>query len=156
MSNQKDKGSDAGVDMKEFVKQAVNNSPYYRHIRMELAGFEDDGRSRVELRAGPEHMNIWNTAHGGVLASLLDSACGLATVPLREGDERTVTMEMHIKYFAPVREGLVRAYGRVVHKGRGTIATEAEAFDEAGNLLGKAYTTHRVRKPRDKGGKDDD
>ena len=152
MSNQKssDGFSKEKLDMMSLVAEAVNRSPYYSHIRMKVVGFTDEGHSKLEMEVSKEHMNIWNTAHGGALASILDSACGVATVPLREGNENTVTMDMHIKYFAPVREGKVTAYGKVAHKGKGTVATEAEAYDEEGNLLGKAYTTHRVKLPKKK------
>ncbi len=152
MSNEKSSGSftKEQLNMIGFVKEAVNRSPFYGHIRMRVTGFTDEGHSILELDVTKEHMNVWNTAHGGVLASILDSACGVATVPLREGNENTVTMDMHIKYFAPVREGRITAYGRVAHKGKGFIATEAEAFDQQGNLLGKAYTTHRIRVPKKK------
>ena len=150
MSKEKSSGgfTKEKLDMMNLVMETVNRSPFYLHIGMRVVGFTDEGHSKMELEVKKDHKNIWDTAHGGVLAGLLDSACGLATVPLREGNERTVTMEIHIKYFSPLREGIITAFGKVVHKGKGTIATEAEAFDEAGNLLGKAYTTHRVRMPK--------
>jgi uncharacterized protein (TIGR00369 family) len=142
------RGTGSGYpDSWNFIRSAVNNSPFYLHIGMRLVEFTPQG-SRMELKVKPEHKNIWNTAHGGVLASLLDSACGLATVPLREGNETTVTQDLHIKYMAPLREGIITAYGQVVHKGKGSIMTEAEAFDESGVLVGKAYTTHRVHQPK--------
>ncbi len=132
---------------KNSVRDAVNNSPYYIHIGMRLVEFTEQG-SRMELVVKPEHKNIWNTAHGGVLASLLDSACGLATVPVMEGNETTVTQDLHIKYMAPLREGIITAYGKIVHKGKGSIVTEAEAFNEDGILVGKGYATHRTHQTR--------
>ena len=150
MSKEKNPGgfSEDKLNMMNLVAETVNRSPYYHHISMRIVGFTDEGHSKLEMDVKKEHMNVWNTAHGGALASILDSACGVATVPLREGNENTVTMDMHIKYFAPVRQGKITAYGKVAHKGKGYVATEAEAYDEEGNLLGKAYTTHRVRMPK--------
>jgi len=143
MSTEKEAVKEKREDFKKMVRDAVNNSPYYKHIGMKLIEFKEQG-SVMELQLKREHKNIWDTAHGGVLASLLDSACGLSMVPLMEGGETAVTQDLHIKYLAPLKKGLIRAYGRVVHKGKQSIVSEAEAYDEDGQLVGKAYATHRV------------
>lgn len=149
MSTEKKDEGTGPVDIKDAVRKAVNESPFYKHIGMRLVGYTEDGKSKVEIMIGRDHMNIWSTAHGGVLASLLDSACGLSLAPFMEGNETAVTQDLHVKYTAPLRAGRVTAYGRVVHKGRGVIMTEAEAFDENGSLVGIGSATHRVRKNRE-------
>ena len=127
-----------------LVQQAVNSSPYYRHIRMALTEFTEQG-SKLEMEVKPEHKNIWGTVHGGALASLIDSACGLATVGYLAETEGVVTLNLQVHYFAPVTQGKLTALGKVVHKGRTTIATEAEVFDEKGTLVAKGGTTHYIK-----------
>ena len=127
-----------------LVQQAVNTSPYYRHIRMALTEFTDQG-SKLEMEVKPEHKNLWGTVHGGALASLVDSACGLATVGFLAENEGVVTLNLQVLYFAPVTQGKLTAYGKVVHRGRTTIATEAEVFDEQGTLVAKGGTIHYIK-----------
>ena len=61
----------------------------------------------MEVR--PEHKNLWGTMHGGALASLIDSACGLATVSYLAENEGTVTLNLRVHYFAPVTQGKLTA-----------------------------------------------
>lgn len=127
-----------------LVQAAVNNSPYYRHLRMALTEFTETG-SKMELSVGPEHKNVWDTVHGGALASLIDSACGLASVGLLSETETVVTLQLQVNYLAPVKAGRLTAYGKVVHRGRTTITTEAEVFDESGTLVAKGGTIHYIK-----------
>src|SRR4030042_2555836 len=127
-----------------LVQKAVNDSPYYRHIRMALTEFTETG-SKLEMEVKPEHKNLWGTMHGGALASIIDSACGLATVGVLLDTEAVVTLQLQVNYFAPVTQGKLTAYGKVVHRGRTTIATEAEVFDDAGALVAKGGTVHYIK-----------
>lgn len=123
----------------------INNSPYYRHIRMELKAFTQQG-CVMTMAVGDEHMNFYGIGHGGAVASLADSACGLSLLTSLEQGEFIVTQNLFVNYFRPVKKGMLTARGRVINRGKTSAVLEAEIFDEAGELVAQAQTTHAIRR----------
>ncbi len=98
----------------EFL-EAVASSPWYRLIGMRPR-LEGD-RVVVELEVGRRHHQAFGTAHGGVIAALLDSAIGL-NVNVRVLPKRAVTVQLNIHYLRPVVEGKLTGVGEVLHLGK--------------------------------------
>jgi len=128
----------------ELVRRAVNDSPYYRHIKMKLTDY-DEGKATLEMNVSREHTNIYGTAHGGAIASICDSACGLALSTMLKPNQYTVTLDLRVNYIAPVKEGLLAAEGEVVHLG-GTTAVEQARLTQDGKLVAVAVATHFIRR----------
>ncbi|MEW6077971.1 MAG: PaaI family thioesterase [Thermodesulfobacteriota bacterium] len=128
----------------ESLMEPVNNSPYYRHIRMRLGKLSVEG-CVMTLEVGDEHMNVFGNGHGGAVASLADSACGLALVPSLKQGEFAVTQNLFVNYFRPVKKGTLTARGKIVNRGKTSAVLEAEIFNEAGELVARAQTTHAIR-----------
>lgn len=87
--------------------------------------------------------NPLGTIHGGYAATLLDSACGIAThTSLAEGQSYT-TLELKIAYHRAMTAdtGLVRAVGSVLSIGRRVAFAEAKLTDAEGRLLASATST---------------
>jgi uncharacterized protein (TIGR00369 family) len=123
----------------------INDSPYYRHIRMELKEFTQEG-CVMTMAVGDEHMNFYGIGHGGAVASLADSACGLSLLTALEQGEFIVTQNLFVNYFRPVKKGLLTARGRVINRGKTSAVLEARIFNEAGELVAQAQTTHAIRR----------
>ena len=66
----------------------------------------EKGRARYELEVGPEHLNRRGVAHGGVVASLLDTALGASVVSTLTPEEWTGTLELSVQFREPVRPGV--------------------------------------------------
>ncbi|OHD69607.1 MAG: hypothetical protein A2W19_00960 [Spirochaetes bacterium RBG_16_49_21] len=127
------------------IKDRVNNSPYYRHIGMELMQFTGDG-CIMKMKIDTEHSNIYGNAHGGALASLADSTCGLSLVTALNEGEYTVTQNLYVTYTRPVPPGILTTRGRIIHRGKTTALLEADIFNESGELVAHALTNHAIRK----------
>lgn len=87
--------------------------------------------------------NPLGTVHGGYAATLLDSACGIAThSALAEGQSYT-TLELKIAYHRAMTAdtGPVRAVGTVLSIGRRVAFAEAKLTDAQGRLLASATST---------------
>jgi len=136
------------MEREEFTKAIMtilNSSPYYQHMGMKAVHCAD-GTSRLEIRAEEHTKNLYGTVHGGVLASLVDSACGVALGTMLEEGESAVTVDLRINYIAPVREGLLIAEGKAIHRGRNTGVAEATLHNENGVLVAKGMTTHFIQR----------
>jgi uncharacterized protein (TIGR00369 family) len=102
-------------------------SPFIEHLGIEFVRVEAD---EVELRLPivPEFLNSFGIVHGGVYASLADTALG-AAVYARMGREKVaVTAEMSCRYLKGARAGDLVSRARVLHHGRSTAVVEAEVF----------------------------
>lgn len=105
-----------------------------------------DGRARVWLDITPDHTNRHGVLHGGIIATLLDSACGIsgsmradmATMP------PMLSVSFTTQFLAPVSKGRVTAIGTVTGGGKRTMFIGAELTDEAGTLIA---TSTGVYKP---------
>ena len=94
--------------------------------------------------------NSLNIVHGGVTATLLDSAMGsMANSVLPEG-YGAVTANLNIHYTAPGIGGQLAAEGRVVHKGTKMIVVEGEVIREDGRKIAHATGSFFIIKAKHK------
>jgi len=124
--------------------RVLNASPAYRHLGMKVV-LAEEGSSRIEMEVLEDLKNLYGTVHGGMLATLLDSVCGVALGSLLRVGESLVTLDLRINYLSPVKSGTVIAEGKVIHKGRQTGVAEATLKDETGRLAAKGMSTHFVK-----------
>lgn len=89
------------------------------------------------------HYNPLGTMHGGVYATLLDSALGCCVHTRLAKGQGYTTLTLEIKYLraATIATGRLIATGRVVSLGRTTATAEADLRDERGKLYATATTT---------------
>src|SRR4051812_20047318 len=81
----------------------------------------EGGRGRLELSVGPRHLRSLGIAHGGLLASVLDSVMGMAAGSLCPADHYVVTVQLNVQFIRPAREGeTLVATAEVMHSGRQT------------------------------------
>jgi uncharacterized protein (TIGR00369 family) len=101
-----------------------------------------DGRSTVVLDAGPAHLNRHGSVHGGAIATLADSAMGLAVAATPPGEEPAapVTIEMKVTYLQPAGEGRLTATGVVRKRGKRITVVEAE-IEQDGDVVALALGT---------------
>lgn len=102
-----------------------------------------DGQAVFQGRPQFKHYNPLGSVHGGWFATLLDSALGCAvhtTLPVGRG---YTTLEFKVNLVRALTDQvpLVRAVGRVVHRGRQVTTSEAELVGHDGKLYAHASTT---------------
>lgn len=108
--------------------------PFASHCRVEEIGLVE-GRTRLRMEVGPEHMNNFGVVHGGAICTLLDIAMG--TAGRNHAGGPVMTLDMQVSFLSPGR-GVLFGEGRVLRGGRSVIFSEAEVRDEAGELVAKS------------------
>lgn len=106
---------------------------------------------RVVFAAEPTeyHYNPLGTVHGGVMATLLDSALGCAVQSMLPAGTSYTTLELKVNYLRPIttKTGTVYAEGKIIHVG-GRIATaEGRLTDADGKLYAHGTTTCIMLRP---------
>ncbi len=102
-----------------------------------------EGRAVFTIKPDERHYNGLGIAHGGLAATLLDSATGCAINTMMPAGRIFTTLEMKINYVRPMaREtGEVRCEANVIHVG-GRIATaEGRIVDCDGKLYAHGTAT---------------
>jgi uncharacterized protein (TIGR00369 family) len=130
----------------EFVQSLVDGTLPLNTIA-ETLGYEiaEVERGRVIVTATPNgtHLNPSGTVHGGLAATLLDSAMGLAIRSTLEKGVGATTLEFKISLVRPItpETGLIRAEGTVLSCGRRIGTAEGRITDTQGRLLAHGTTT---------------
>ena len=104
-----------------------------------LMGFElvevEEGRVVFAVVPDDRHYNPIGTVHGGLAATLIDSATGCAVHTTLPAGTGYTTTDVQVRFVRPITRdtGRIECIGEVVHRGR-TLAT-AEAKVVAGERL---------------------
>lgn len=109
-----------------------------------MTGFHAErGSVTVEMPASEFHYNPLGGVHGGVIATLLDTAAACSVHSTLEPGEGYTSLDLTVKFLRPATEasGRLRAVGRVVSRGRRTALAEAQLTDEAGRLVAHATSS---------------
>jgi uncharacterized protein (TIGR00369 family) len=103
----------------------------------------ESGRVVVTAQPTDSHLNPAGTVHGGLAATLLDSAMGLAIHTTLEKGVGQTTLEFKISLVRPItpETGPIRAEGTVISRGRRVGTAEGRITDGQGRLLAHGTTT---------------
>jgi acyl-CoA thioesterase len=115
--------------------------PFARLLGIELESLEP-GHAVLSMKMRDDLKRSGGIAHGGAVASLIDSAMAFAILSLLGDDEQTVTVDLTIHYLRPVSEGSARASARVVRAGKRVVTVSAELFDHQDKLAATAISTY--------------
>lgn len=114
---------------------------------MDTLGFTDfrpeRGRVVVEMPAAEFHYNPLGGVHGGVIATLLDTAAACAVHSTLAVGEAYTSLDLSVKFLRPVTvdSGVLRCEGSVVQRGRRTALAEAKLYDDSGRLVAHATSS---------------
>jgi uncharacterized protein (TIGR00369 family) len=101
------------------------------------------GRTVFSIVADELHENPMGTMHGGIVATLVDTAMGCAVVSTLPADANFTTLELSTNFVRSITQttGRVHGEGVVVHSGGRIVTTEARVYDDAGTLYAHAKST---------------
>jgi uncharacterized protein (TIGR00369 family) len=142
-----------GEDLETLSKEQLTRLAQYfdeavtfsRHIKSKVEEVEP-GKAVCHIDVGHVHLNGNGTLHGGVYASLLDNAMGLAVAALV--GLRTATIGLDVHFLGSVREGRITCSAEVVHRTRRIATVEARVHDGEGNLVAMGTGTFRIFEKR--------
>jgi uncharacterized protein (TIGR00369 family) len=139
---------DEDGELVDELRERLQASEFYRWAGIELV---DAGAGHVEIafEAGEQHVNLQGLVHGGMLATLADTAMGLAVRTALDPGRRHVTVQLGIEFLSPGRPGRIIAHGRSVKIGRQMGFAEADVVDSRGRLLARARSTLSVTSEKD-------
>jgi uncharacterized protein (TIGR00369 family) len=129
------------------LRRLVAGSPFHASMGITVERVTP-GEVHLTLVARPDQLNLQGLLHGGVLATLADTAAGLAVRTKLERDRRHVTIGLNVSFLSAASPGEIRARGRAVRVGRQIAYAEADITDANGKLLATAQATMAINADR--------
>jgi acyl-CoA thioesterase len=86
-------------------------------------------------------LNGLGTLHGGVTATLIDAAIGMAVIALAGGQPAS-TVEMKVNYLRPGLQGKFRCRSRILKMGKTLAFGEAVLRDSHGRIVATGHATY--------------
>jgi uncharacterized protein (TIGR00369 family) len=133
----------SGLDfLREILAGRLPSPPIGATLGFTLEEVEH-GRAVFVLVPGEEHYNPIGSVHGGVYATLLDSAAGCAVQSTLPQGMAYTSIDLTLKFLRPITvdTGKVRAIGTVLSSGRRTALAQAELRDSSDRLLAHATSS---------------
>ena len=124
----------------ERIREAFERVPFVHLLKIEL-GEVKRGAATLYLEVRDELRQNNGVVHGGVIASLVDTAAAFAILTSLEKGQTTTTVDLTIHYLRPLLEGRVTAEARVLRAGRRIIAITVDILDETQALAATALTS---------------
>ena len=119
----------------------LDDVPFAKLLGIEVESVEP-GVATLSMKMREDLKRNGGIAHGGAVATLIDSAMAFAIMPVLGENEHSMTVDLTIHYLRPVSEGAARATARVVRAGKRVITVSAELFDGNEKLAATAISTY--------------
>jgi uncharacterized protein (TIGR00369 family) len=136
-----------GADGLTFLKSIAGRgrpqaAPIAECLAFELVEVEA-GRTVFEVTASEFHYNPIGTVHGGLVATLCDSAIGAAVHSTLERGQGYTSIDLQVRFLKAVtaETGRLRCEGKVVHRGSRIVLGEAQLLDDQGKVYARASSS---------------
>jgi uncharacterized protein (TIGR00369 family) len=132
---------------RERLFARINESPFVRHMGMQISEI-GWGTARFDMRAAEFRLQPFGVAHGGNVATLIDSACFWACFLAMDSEEDGLTsVDLKLNYLASSKVEAMSCMGKLIKSGKTLSYAEAEARGADGRLLAHGTST-LMRLPR--------
>ena len=130
---------------RQAIREIFPSTPFMGWMGVVFDRYEPD---EVVLRL-PFRADLTNDGvvyHGGVIASMLDSAGAAAAWSNHDFNKgaRASTVSMTVQYLGAAKQSDLVCHARAVKRGRELIFTEITAGDADGNVVAHALQTYRI------------
>jgi uncharacterized protein (TIGR00369 family) len=124
-----------------LTRAFIAKSAFNAFLGLEILRAHPDGVT-LRCRMRDELLNSHGGLHGGVTASVVDAAVGVAIQHRFRGTRAISTVELKVSYFLPVTGGILLARARLLRVGSTLCVGRVDLTDTEGNLVGTAIVTY--------------
>jgi uncharacterized protein (TIGR00369 family) len=128
-------------DQKRRAAAALGENFFANWIGMELVDIEPD-IAIISIDMRDELRQPHGLLHGGVTATLIDTAMAFAVITCLAPGEKASTADLNVHYLRPHLDGVVTCAAKVVKAGKRLFTVSAEVTNEQGKLIATALSTY--------------
>lgn len=115
-------------------------NPFFGLMGIDVVTY-GEGKAVLAMTVRPDMHNGVGWLQGGMLVALADEAMALAIYPLLAENEGIATISESTSFMKGVREGTIRAEGRVIKKGRRVAFVEGDVWIDNAEKTLLSHTT---------------
>lgn len=124
-----------------YAANALHGLPFAKLIGMKLVELRpDEAVIKIEMRDDLRQPS--GVLHGGVTATLIDTAMAFAVRTRLAIDEATATIDLTIHYLRPHITGTFTCTAKVVRAGKRIFTVSADVVNEDGKHIATAVSTY--------------
>ena len=128
-------------EQKQRAADSIRNLPVAKMIGMELVDMRtDEAVIKIDMR--DERRQPAGVVHGGVTATLIDTAMAYAVITRLAEGERASTIDLTVHYLRPHTEGTFTCTAKIVRAGKRIFTVSADVANEQGKLIATAISTY--------------
>lgn len=150
-----EKGSSSDIDSLTYAMEGI-----YKKINGEKTTFIE-GLTHMERKINQQSCEITiplnslfdnslGMLHGGITATILDTAMGVLANYLLPAGFKAVTNQLNIHYLSPGIGDQIRCLATIIHQGKNTFIISGEAFRDDGKKIAHATGTFFIIKNQEK------
>lgn len=128
-------------ERRRFAADKLNNLPFAQLIGMRLADIRPN-EAVVEIEMRDDLRQPSGVLHGGVTATLIDTAMAFAVRTYLTDTEPTATIDLTVHYLRPHVDGKAICTARVVRPGKRIFTVSADVHNEDGKLIATGLSTY--------------
>ena len=130
--------------IKDFFIRTFNEQAPIAHCFGMKLSFTDEDNAVIDLPYNPNLDHAFGGVHGGVYATLLDTAGWFTAAAARDEACWVATSELSIHFLEPAKCTSLRAVGRMIKSGKRQDVVEVHLYDGQDRLIGHAVGTFVV------------
>ncbi len=120
---------------------SLNDLPFAKLIGMKLVDIcPSEAVVSVDMR--DDLRQPFGILHGGVTATLIDTAMAFAVRTYLEDTEASATIDLTVHYLRPHTDGTATCTARVMRPGKRIFTVSADVHNEEGKLIATALSTY--------------
>lgn len=130
----------------EYIKEIrylAGNAPFFKHMAMRLVEV-DIGNATIELDLSNNHLQAFGLVHGGVIATMIDTATFWAVFMGIAEDAGLVNIDLKLNYLKSVTRGKLTAEGCTIRAGKRICYAEANVYSDTQDLIAHGTSTLMV------------
>jgi uncharacterized protein (TIGR00369 family) len=133
--------SDITEEQKLRAKNVLESMPFARLMGMRMVDIRLD-EATVSLEMRDDLRQPGGLLHGGVTATLIDTAMAFAVRTRVADNEHTATIDLTVHYLRPHVDGPATCTAKVVRAGKRIFTVSAEMTNSEGKLTATALSTY--------------
>ncbi|HTH50566.1 MAG TPA: PaaI family thioesterase [Pyrinomonadaceae bacterium] len=128
-------------EQRVFAENALHSLPFARLIGMRLVDLKlDEATIAIDMRDDLRQPS--GVLHGGVTATLIDTAMAFAVRTRLPFDAATATIDLTVHYLRPLTQGKATCVAKTVRVGKRIFTVSAEVFNDEGKMIATGLSTY--------------
>ena len=129
------------AEQRDLAAKVLHGLPFAKLMGMQLVDLQlDMATIKIDMRDDLRHPG--GILHGGVTATLIDTAMAYAVRTRVAPEERTATIDLTVHYLRPHTDGTFACTAKVVRAGKRIFTVSADVYNESGDQIATAISTY--------------